>query len=98
MYRIFFFLFAIPTITFAQAPELPLSKGLTITRSCIIIKEVYTLAGDPADVFALPADPARATAVITVSGENLTVDFQMPNCRVRPTSFSPTVSTASPYA
>ena len=89
MYRIFFFLFAIPTITFAQLPELRLSKGMTISQSCSIIKETYSIAGDPADVFALPVDPARATAVVTVSGENLTVDFQNAELQGSPDKFFP---------
>ncbi|MFN0216754.1 MAG: right-handed parallel beta-helix repeat-containing protein [Saprospiraceae bacterium] len=54
-----------PTLLFAQTSEITLSKGLIITESCKIMPGKY----------AIPASSEKETC-ITISGENLVVDFQ----------------------
>lgn len=77
----------------AQVPEITLTKGLIIKQSCRIKAQTYTLAGNPADKFEPPADPAKAIAVITIMGDHLTVDFQNAELRgalsqIRPDEFT----------
>lgn len=50
----------------AQTPEIVLSKDLKITTSCRIKPGAYRL----------PADSLTAAPVCTITGENITVDFQ----------------------
>lgn len=50
----------------AQTPEIVLSKDLKITTSCRIKPGAYLL----------PADSLTAVPVCTITGENITVDFQ----------------------
>jgi len=82
-----------PYLLFAQTPEITLSKGLTISRSCKIKAETYSLAGDPADVFSSDTSKKSVTAlakpVITISGDNLTIDFQSAELRGSSDQFFP---------
>ncbi|GAB4497404.1 MAG: hypothetical protein OHK0019_30990 [Saprospiraceae bacterium] len=70
-----------PCLLFAQKTEVTLKKGLTIKESCRVKAGAYALPGDPADVF-LKNETSSGSAissihpVITISGENLEVDFQ----------------------
>ena len=50
----------------AQVPEIPLSKGLKITKSCRIKPGAYSIS----------ADSTTQTAVCIIEGENIEVDFQ----------------------
>ncbi len=59
------FLTFLPALLFAQTSEISLSKGLIITTSCKIAAGNYAIPGTN--------EPG---ACITISGENLVVDFQ----------------------
>lgn len=59
------FVLALPQLLFAQTPEIRLSNGLIIKESCKIVPEPYTL---------IPGSDKEAC--ITISGENLVIDFQ----------------------
>jgi parallel beta-helix repeat protein len=80
MRRFLLSLLVFPSLIFAQTPEIPLTKGLTIKESCRIKPGVYNFSGDTADVFdpqtRKPGDPLTFNPVVTISGENLVVDFQ----------------------
>jgi parallel beta-helix repeat protein len=58
------FLLFLPKFLFAQTPEIPLTAGLLIEQSCKIKPGGY--------LFAAP----QTGGVVTISGENITVDFQ----------------------
>ncbi len=64
-YLWFVLLSALPALVLAQTPEIGLSKGLIITESCKIAKGIYVL----------PLASENEVG-ITISGENLVVDFQ----------------------
>lgn len=75
-YLPFFLLFAIGLS--AQNPEIELKKGLVIKQSCRIKPGVYALAGDTAEVYRpnVAFAASLAKAVIVISGNNLSIDFQ----------------------
>lgn len=60
----------LPFLTLAQTPEVELVSGMTISSSCQVKAQTYLLAGK--------SDGAceKGSAVILISGENITVDFQ----------------------
>jgi parallel beta-helix repeat protein len=60
----------------AQKNGIALEKGLVITRSCAVKALKYGIAGAKTDVFAPPADLSKIKPAITITGENVTVDFQ----------------------
>jgi len=71
-----------PNWLFAQTPEVALVKGLIIKESCRIKPAPYNLQGDTADVFLRSYTFQKSvTAVVTISGENLSVDFQKAELR-----------------
>jgi parallel beta-helix repeat protein len=76
MRRILFLVFILPNLLFSQTPEISLTKGLIIKESCRIKPGVYALSGDTADLFLKPPNLQTFKPVITISGENLVVDFQ----------------------
>jgi parallel beta-helix repeat protein len=80
MRRLLLLFFIFPNLLFSQTPEIILIKGLTIKESCRIKPGTYALSGDTADVFLpstlQPSNPLTFKPVITISGENLVVDFQ----------------------
>ncbi|MDO8368382.1 MAG: right-handed parallel beta-helix repeat-containing protein [Saprospiraceae bacterium] len=61
----FLFTALLPTLLFAQIPEISLSKGLIINESCKVATDDYTI---------IPS--AETEGCITISGENLVIDFQ----------------------
>ncbi len=72
----------------AQLPEVELQAGMVITQSCRIKPRTYVLA---ATTDITPGAPYRPA--ITISGDNLEVDFQMAELRspselTRPDSFA----------
>jgi parallel beta-helix repeat protein len=60
----------------AQIPELPLKKGMEIRQSCRIKKGEYLLSGNKNEVFQEKNAIKSTPAIIRISGNNLTVDFQ----------------------
>ncbi|MBK7938644.1 MAG: right-handed parallel beta-helix repeat-containing protein [Lewinellaceae bacterium] len=91
MMRLFllFFLLATSFALSAQIPEITLSKGLTISQSCVVKADKYNLTGDTSDLFPAPGDPASAKPALLVSGENITVDFQYSELLGSPDKFFP---------
>lgn len=68
----------LPQLLFSQTAEITLKKGMTIKESCRVKTAQYSLAGDSTDLFdKVPAFvPSAVRPVITISGNNITVDFQ----------------------
>ncbi|HAD11705.1 MAG TPA: hypothetical protein DCF33_04615 [Saprospirales bacterium] len=66
-----------PLILLAQTPEIPLTKGLRIEQSCNIAATVYDIS------------VAANETGITISGENLVIDFQNTELRGAPTNALP---------
>jgi parallel beta-helix repeat protein len=60
----------------AQTPEITLQKGAVITQSCRVKAETYLLSGDPKDVFLTQAPLHTIRPVLTITGNDVTVDFQ----------------------
>ncbi|MCE7922822.1 MAG: hypothetical protein DYG98_07180 [Haliscomenobacteraceae bacterium CHB4] len=85
MRRLLPVLFLFPSFLFAQTPEITLTQGLVINKSCRVKPGPYALSGDTADVFfpstRQPANPLTFRPVVTISGDNLTVDFQTAELR-----------------
>jgi hypothetical protein len=66
MHRFCFLLVAVlPINLLAHPPEIRLTKGLVITESCVVAKDNYSLLSS-----------TEKDICITISGENLVVDFQ----------------------
>lgn len=66
-----------PLFLLAQTPEIPLTKGLRIEQSCKVITNLYEI-------------PVSANETcITISGENLVIDFQGAELRGAPTNALP---------
>jgi parallel beta-helix repeat protein len=71
------FILTVPAATGAQSarssglPEIELRQGLVITKSARIASRTYRLPAPP----AAPAPGSTDSAVITVRGDNITVDF-----------------------
>ncbi|HNE30716.1 MAG TPA: right-handed parallel beta-helix repeat-containing protein, partial [Saprospiraceae bacterium] len=61
----------LPGFLWAQQPEITLKAGLVITRSCRVKVQPYRLKAG-----ADPAGNGPYQGLITISGDNLTVDFQ----------------------
>ncbi len=82
-----------PATFIAQTPEITLSQGLTIHQTCKVKVGYYNLAGASADVFKPDSTGAIYIAqiqpVVTISGNNLTVDFQHAEMSGSPDKFYP---------
>jgi parallel beta-helix repeat protein len=80
MRRILLSFFIFPQLLVSQTPEIYLTKGLIIKESCRVKPSVYALSGDTADVFSPStfklSNLQTFKPIITISGENLVVDFQ----------------------
>lgn len=59
----------------AQTPEIPLSQGLVITQSCRIKPGAYVLDAPIPAIFTDSVDTRAVQAVITILGDNISVDF-----------------------
>ncbi len=84
-------LLTLPHLLSAQSPEISLQKGQVIRESCRVKPGAYPFPGNPADLFQ-PSNPPTLQPsnpqtfqpsnlptfqpVLTISGNNLTVDFQ----------------------
>lgn len=70
-----FFLFLFPVLLTAQIPAFTLRQGLVINSTCKVESDGSPLPGS-SETFAAPADLASLTPVITIEGNDMTVDFQ----------------------
>ncbi len=59
----------------AQTPELPLRQGLVITQSCRIKPGAYLLDAPVAALFTDTVNTAALKPIITIQGDNISVDF-----------------------
>ncbi len=81
-----------PVLIQAQTPEISLTSGLVIRQSCTIKTGLYRLNGAVKDVFTDKPTMSAAQPVLSVEGENLTIDFnnaqlQGSNDRTQPDEF-----------
>lgn len=64
-----------PLCLTAQTSEITLTPGLTISHSCTVKPQLYTLPADTA-TYLSPVDISSIKAVITIEGDGVVVDFQ----------------------
>lgn len=60
----------------AQTPEVTLHQGMVISRSCRVKPGAYLLDAPVAATFSDTANTAKAKPVITIQGDNISVDFE----------------------